>query len=447
MINNFMKKTTLIPILIIINFTLLAIGLYFFISNKDEQIIHEISKDEIDIIERSQQYNLLYSVDLKNSLKAECNWKDVSFNWKFPEINELIVYKTAIANIEIEKLDENLEPIMYESIQQAIDAFYNQYPEVSDQLHYDYQVEIFSDEKSTYEKMPLFSTVNDTTIYASNLGIWRSIKEEFIAGLYEISNSFREFIFNKDESYFSFSAKSEEDIKEAILATEIKFLNHEFLCENPNVVKSSINSIEIIYINWGEYLFPVYKVIGEFEIESQLIQWTALVNPIDFTKIDYTIYTDAQLDQTFIPRPFISNIELDNDKYYISGFLQNKLYSAKTSDSKYADSFDIQFIAKDKTGEYVYGERKEKLEVEINDSLEVNQDGKFNFNFSSDNFWQVEKVFYEDENGNEIDPYHSSDNETTRNSYDNWFKIKVCSRFEDNEYCSESSKLYYLENE
>lgn len=404
---------------------------------------------KLDIIEHSQQYNLLYSLNLENSVTPECNWGNTIFEWEFPANKELNVYKTAVTNVDVVGV-RDLEPLQekttYSNIDQAIAAFYDEYPEAKT-LSYDYKIEIFSDEKSTYDKMPLYVTLDDLKILTSNLGVWRDLEGKYIAGLYEVSNEFKKFSFNKDDPYFSFPAKTEEDIKHAIKNTEMKFLNHSYLCEDDRVVEKKIDSVEVIYINTSEYLFPVYKIIGEYKVENSNIKWTALVNPIDYTKLDYTIYVNEKLDQEFIPLPYISNITSEDNKYYIEGILPNKLKSLSSNKTQIADSIAIQFIAKEETGEYVWETRKDELLNEIVESLEVDKDGKFKFNFSYENFWKVEKIIYEDDQANELEtPQYSSENEIERNSFDNWFKIRVCSKFETEEYCGESSNIYRLEN-
>lgn len=404
---------------------------------------------EIDIIEYSQQYNLLYSLNLKNSITPQCNWKNITFEWDFPENDKLTVYKTATSDIElvgVEDLEPLLEKTTYPTITEAIDAFFEENPEASEQLAYDYEIEIFSDEKSTYEKMPLYSTVDDLKILTSSLGVWRDLQGKYIAGLYEISNEFKKFSFNKDDPSFSFPAKSEQEVKEAIEETKMKFLNHAFLCEDDRVGEKKIESAEVVYTNIGEYLFPTYKVIASYKVNTTNITWTALVNPIDFEKLDYTIYVNEKENQEFIPLPFISSIKLQDSKYYIEGILPNKLKNTPSNKTQTANSFEIQFIAKEQTGEYVWDKRKDQLEDEIAETLKVDKNGKFEFNFFFDNFWKVEKIFWEDEQGNELEtPLHSIDNEIERNSFDNHFKIKVCTKFEKEEYCGESSNIYYLD--
>ena len=423
----------------------LIIGIILFLKQDRGNFITEILKgSEVDIIEHSQQYNLLYSTNLKNSLPPECTWESVTYKWNFPEEKELNVYKTSVRNVEFEQ-EVELTKTTYENIDQSIKAFFGKYSDIEQTLSYDYEVQIYSEERSTYEKMPLYLNVNDFKVLTTKLGIWRDTEGKYIAGFYEIFNGYKRFSFNKDEPDFSFPAKSEKDIRNLIESTEIKFLNHEYLCEDERVEKSTIISAEIVYTHVSEYLFPVYKIVGEYKIATSNIKWTALINPIDFAKLDYTIYEDTSDDQLFIPKPFITNISLEDGKYYIGGLLPHKLYSLQSKSTKTADDFNIQFLAKEQSGEYVWDKRKEQLEEEIKKSLKVDKDGKFNFNFSADNFWKVEKIFYEDENGNEVEPYHSPDNEIARHSFDDWFKIKICTKFTEKEYCGESSSTYYLE--
>lgn len=419
----------------------ILIGIFLILNtDKGKEITQEILKkrEVIDVIERSQQYNLLYSQNLQNSLQPTCNWNNLEFDWEFPDIGETAIYKTAFKTTVLEEDIEELEKVTYNNEQDAVDRFFEEYPNIKSNLEFDYIVEIYSNLTSTYEKMPLFSIVNDKKILTTQLGIWRNEEEKYVAGLYEVSNEFKSSSFNKQVPYLSSPVKSEDKVKKMILDTNIKFLNHEFLCESDSITKVNINSVEIVYLHQDEYLMPVYKITGTFIIDSEEILWTALIDAIDYTQLDYTSYYDSKLKFTFIPRPYIANTSLDDDKYIIEGILSNSLLKLYTDKKYVGEDIRIEFIATEKTGEYIFDKRKDDLENEIVESLRVEEDGKFSLSFSSDNFWIVEEIIYEDENGNEIEPYHSQEIEINRPSYDNSFKIRVCASYAEEEYCTES---------
>jgi hypothetical protein len=430
-----MKKNIIISILILINiiFIILLINNLTFQNNNLKNVGID---NEFDIIEHSKEYRLLYSLNLRNSLAPKCNWGDLSYKWNFPKENILKIYESSNEVYELPEKDPDSQVVLSDSIKESIENFYKDFPELGDILKSDYEVEIYSSEQTTSEKIPLYLTNNNLKILISTLGIWRNNESKYAAGLYESSNSFRQPIFDIHNTYSTFEAKNEEKIKEEIQKFNMEFLNHEYLCENVDIKETTIDSIELIYINLGEYIFPVYKIIGEFNILDNLIKWTALVNPIDYTKLDYTIYEDQKTEITFIPKPFITSITYKDDEYLINGMLPNK---KGTNDSEIADKYEIDFSTVEKTGEYVFGERKKSLIYEINKSLKVNENGEFTFQFSNENFWMVEKVIYNNEESS-----HSRNAETERNIYDNWFTIQVCSIFNSQRYCGESSNIYYL---
>ncbi len=439
MTNKENTKNITIILLACIIICLFIIGGYLSIAYTNKETNQNNSNETPDITEKALKHNLLDSIYIQNSLKQQCNWDNITFNWEFPEQKELKIYKTLISEIEL----NDIESDMKSSTEEAVKDFYDNHSEINN-LKYDYLTQIYSDYQNTYEKTPLYKELNGFKIYTSTLAVWRTNNEEFIAGLYEVENNYNDYQFNEDDYYFSFTAKSEEEIKQDILNSNINFLNHEYLCENSNITCTDISSIEIVYINWGEYMIPVYQIIGSFDLDDNTIKWTALINSIDFTKFDYTIYIDKETNKIFIPKPYISEIKTDKDKCYISGYLANTIHYINDNTNQIADSIQTYFTANEETGEYIYGERKEILQEEINNSLEVNRNNQFTFSFSVDNFWKVEELIHIE--GNKSDTTHSPEKEIIRSKYDNWFKIKVCSTFDDTEYCSEYSDTNYLEH-
>ena len=429
-----MKKNLIISILVLITIVLCVVCIQYTMRDDGIPFIGE----DFDIIKHAQQYNLFYSISLTNSLKPQCDFSDIEYNWEFPAETELSIYNASTKRIYLEDTSEN-EVTTYSTIQESIDDFYLQQTNIKD-LSYDYTVSIYSQVESTYEKMPLFLNIDNFKIYTTDLGIWRDNEGKFAAGLYAVSNSYNTFYIDKNDEYINFQSIDETKTKKLIENKDIKFLNHELLCENSSIKKTSIDSIEKVYIYIDNYLYPVYKIIGRYNIEDNVINWTALLNPIDFTSLNYTSFIDSTLQVLFIPKPYIDTITLTDEKYLIEGYLSNKL---KKDNAVYnADSIYINFFAQDETGEYVYGDRKEDMTQEINDSLKVNSDGKFSFSFSLDNFWKVEKMIYDNTNQ---EGKHSQENEIDRSIYDNWFQIIVCTNYQEDQLCSEKSRIYRLD--
>lgn len=448
-----MKK--FLVILIILMFVVAGIGIAFLLymqsqdnsenggTDSSASLTSSMISESVDIVERDNQYSMLYNLSLNSGVTLDCGWKGVSFTWDYPDIKKVPVYQASSSLTEIDVSSDNKQTFSNEK--KAVSDFFSSQPDVNSTLSYDYVVEIVSKDTNAMEKMPLFSTVNGEKILTSTLGVWRDLEGEYIAGLYEAEAGFHTYQFDENHPWFFISNIGETRAKEMIVGNAVEFLNHEFFCEDKDVIGTEVTDIETVYLPSGDdTLIPVYKVNGIFETKSRNIDWTLLVDLIDYTQLDYTIYDDSQADIQFIPRPFISEVHLSKGDYTVKGKLP--VHLSRDLDVTEYSELNVDIKVTEETGSYVYGERKEALLQEIKDSLEVSNDGSFSFSFSADNFWKVETLIYEDEEGNELDePIHSSVNEQNRFDYDNTFQITTCSKFNDNEYCSEASNIYYLE--
>lgn len=434
-----MKEKRLTYILGFIILLLLSLIFFLLLTDKDEKLLQEIIEEEFNFTQRVRQYNLLYSFNLENSLTADCDLSSAKIEWDFPDLQKLDIYYSSKKEIELE-IEKELEVETFNTVSEAIKDFRGRNPQLDD-LIYDYEVKVISNEKSTYEKMPMYykDANSNFRILTTTLGIWRNLNGKYKAGLYEPSNSFSKYYISNDLNYFSFNTISEDDAIAAIKENHLKFLNHEFTCEqmpNSDVV---IEEIEVIYIHWSDYLIPVYKISGNFQSGREDVSWTALINSIDLKSLDYTIYEGDSADNLFIPRPYISQVNHEGKKYIVEGFLPNQIMYKDEDTKKDIEEISIDFHSKEKSGEYIYGKRKEYLLEEINKSLELEDNGEFKFEFTDDNFWKVEKINYTNELGEEVVPYHSEKEEVLRWEYDNHFQISVCFDLLDSTYCSNKS--------
>jgi hypothetical protein len=435
-----MKKNTITVIMLVIIIILLVI--VFLPSDGPSTITQFLTgENQDDIVEIANKYHLLYNFNLKNSVPPECSFNEIEYRWTFSVDEDLKIYKTKTTYNQLHEILDDNETFSQE--EQAINHFWDNQPDAAAILLADeYDLKVHSDTQNTYELFPYFQNINDTIILSTQLGVWRNPEGEFKAGLYEASNGFNTFEFDKEDIYHSFKPINEQQTKDLVNQSKIKFLNHLYLCEDDTIQSTAILDIEIIYIHFGEYLFPVYKIIGEFKIADETILWTGLVNPIDYTEIDLIAYEDTKKDITFLPKPLIIEIVENEGEYSIQGKIPKTI--RQNSNKKVFNEFIIAFDARENAGEYTWTQ-KDSLQDEINETLAIDDNGTFTFSFSKDIFWNVEQMFYEDENGNTLDePVHSPDSIIQRNPVDNWFRLQYCATADDTEYCSEFSKTYFL---
>src|SRR4030042_4301874 len=170
-------------------------------------------RSSTDVIEKARQYDLLYSLVLRNSLTPQCNWGEIEYRWEFPKYEDLNVYQAFDRNIT---LNDNNDKETYNTVEISVREFLSNNQQISENLSFDYIVEIYSKETSTYDKMPLFSETDGIKILASQLGIWRGLNNEYIAGLYETTNGYKQYVFDHESPEFSFPAKAEDSVKKEI---------------------------------------------------------------------------------------------------------------------------------------------------------------------------------------------------------------------------------------
>ncbi len=471
-----MKKSIIGMTIVIASFSVVAILATILLTGGADEIGKTISGDSSDIIRHARQYDLLYSLRLENSLPAECDWEKFEFSdsVEFPSEEKLNIYKAGANVIELKDLSEKQSKQKFTSEKKAVEAFFQFYPEVENIVSYDYAPQVINKYLAAYEKIPLFSKTNNIKILSTQLGVWRDKDAKYVAGLFESGKSFTNYSFDPQNVYLSFPAKDESKMKKALSGGKIKFMNHIYACEGKNLGKSIIDSVEIVYLSMDSYLVPIYKINGRYAgmqgsgVQSSDIQesgvqnsniqesdvqesgvqkgvrWTGLVNAVDYESLDFTSYADSNLGFEFTPRPFIKNVTLKDDKYFVNGKLSNNL--EKDEKVLNFDLTQMTFHALEETGEYYWGDKRRKsLQKEIDESLTVSGDGDFSFSFKASDFWMVEEKIYEDSAGNKLDePMHSPNDEMRRPDIHNHLWIKSCGEFNGEEFCSRKSEEWEL---
>lgn len=448
-----MKKSNLVYGLIgCLVFILIGIGVFVvfnFSPNQGEDRQTNQSEEfkpesALDLVERGNQYSLLETINLTNSLIPECDWGGISFPWDFPNQTTAPVYQTSFTRLYLDGLGDDEEKETYTSENEALEMFFAQQNELTALLEYDYSPVITDSAINASVKVPLYANVNGLTVLTTEVGIWRDEDGKYVAGLYEASDGYNYYQIDPENPWMSIPLLLENDVKELIISNNISFLNHVYDCEEENVSMKEIIEIDIVYlrVNNDSVLFPVYRINGILERGSRDINFTALVNSVNYEELDYSGYYNSTEDIIFLPRSYISSVNKDGADYNVAGFFAGTM---NIDGIEYkAENTNISIIVTEETGEYVYSSRKDRLLEEIEESLGV-KDNTFSFSFSQANFWKVETLFYEDEDGNELDePVHRGEDEQNRFEYDNNFGIQICSDFNGVKFCSSYSNIVLL---